>query len=140
MSYIHFPKSLLDETTGRPVQQGVRLLEPLKAASAAGKVPFNILEESQMSGEPEVHRKHADLWGCLEGEAAFLCGGELVHAAVRLNADGTQNEDEIKGEGIVGADELVLKAGDWLWIPAGMPHQHRANDFVRLIIIKIPTV
>ena len=140
MSYVLFPKSVIDQTLQAPTEPGVRLLEPLKTLALAGKVPFNILEESHMSGEPEVHLKHADLWGCLEGEATFLCGGELVGQTARINADGSPNENELKGDSITGAQETVVGVGDWLWIPAGMPHQHRADTSVRMIIIKIPTV
>ena len=34
---------------------------------------------------------------------------------------------------------MILKQGDWLWIPAGEPHQHSATGTARLVIIKIPS-
>ena len=137
MNYHVFRKALIDRTLQTPVQTGVRLLEPLKSAASAEKIPFNILEESEMNGEPEVHRAHADLWGCLEGEAVFTCGGTLSGASPRLAPDGSPNEQELKGEKVEGGEDVTVAPGDWLWIPAGVPHQHKAERTVRMIIIKI---
>lgn len=138
MNYKVFRKAVIEETLHTPAQDGVRLLEPLKSLSAADVVPLNILEEKQKSGESEVHRAHHDLWQCLEGEAVFVCGGILHNAIARQNSDGSPNGNELTGDAIDGGEEITLKPGDWLWIPSGIPHQHRATETVRMIIIKIP--
>lgn len=117
---------------------GKRLLEPLKTIAAANGLPLNILEDREVANEAEVHRHEGDLWGCLEGEVTFSYGGVLVGAQMRTRSDGAVNELEIKARDISGGTEAVLKPGDWLWIPAGQPHAHRAAKTARLFIIKIP--
>lgn len=138
-SFVHIPKSLIDETLAQEPQQGKRELEPLKAFSKQAGIAFNILEDSQVeNNQAEVHQEQADLWLCLEGEVAFICSGEMNEPRFRALPDGSENQKEIYAETISGGTEVVLKAGDWLWIPAGVPHQHNTSDTARLIIIKIP--
>jgi len=52
--------------------------------------------------------------------------------------DGSENPDEVRSKTISGGTTYVLKPGDWLWIPAGVPHQHSAQGTARLVIVKIP--
>lgn len=131
-------KSLISEVLGvRPIK-GKRLLEPLKTFSAEKKLPFNILEDTEVTNEVEVHMNEGDLWYCLEGEVTFVCGGEMQEPSFRKNADGTENKSEIKASGIKNGETLFLKSGDWLWIPSGEPHQHSSSGTARLVIIKIP--
>ena len=118
---------------------GKKNLEPFIAFAKAKNLPFNILEDHRVTtNNAEVHLDEADLWLCLEGEVTFVCDGELVEPCFSKKADGTPNERELKSKAINGGTTHVLKSGDWLWIPAGVPHQHSAADIARLIIIKIP--
>ncbi len=127
-------QSLLQQA---PVQ-GKRLLEPLKTRAKETGFPVMVLEDHQIEHTmAEVHRGEDDLWLCLEGEATFVCGGELKDAVANVDKDGRTDEQEWKGR-IEGGIEYVLKPGDWLWIPAGEPHQHSATGTARLAIIKIP--
>ena len=130
-------KSQIDETLKSPSQQGKRLLEPLKTFSAEYKVPLNILEDKEVDNEVEVHRHQADLWLCLEGEVTFEYGGELINPWAKKNTDGSINDKEIKDRKIRNGMIVTLKAGDWLYIPAGQPHTHRTNKTARLVIIKL---
>ncbi len=128
-------KALLQEYSSSPVK---KLIEPIKAFSAENKIPFNILEDVNINNDAEIHKHEADIWYCLDGEVTFVYGGELVDPWVKKNADGTVDDREWKGKTIKNGTEVILKPGDWLWIPAGQPHQHMTNTRARLVIIKIP--
>ncbi len=118
---------------------GKRLLEPLKSLAALHKLPLNILEDQNVSNDAEVHAHESDLWLCLEGEITFVCGGEMIEPWFGKKADGSPNENELKAKEIRGGTEIVLKPGDWLWIPVGEPHLHHTKGVARLVIIKIPS-
>lgn len=120
--------------------QGKRLLDPLKAFSKAEGVPFNILEDKNVDNDAEVHTHEADLWYCLEGEVTFVVGGEMVDPKPKDNKDGTFDNRELKSKEIISGTEISMKAGDWLWIPAGEPHKHKTDSVARLVIIKIPQI
>ena len=119
---------------------GKRLLEPLKSIAAANALPFNILEDKNVSNDAEVHMHEGDLWCCLAGRVTFVCGGKMVSPWFWEKADGTKNKNEIKAKKIKGGKTMVLSPGDWLWIPAGVSHSHRTKGTARLVIIKIPKV
>ena len=124
-------KELIDQTLKTGAQPGKNLLEPLKFLATENKLPFKILEDKDVVNEAEVHKTEGDLWYCLEGEVKFIYGGELVEPReVKTN--------ELKAGGIKGGSEIILKPGDWFWIPAGQPHQHSCSGTARLMIIKIP--
>ena len=131
-------KDIIKQTLATPTQNGTRLLEPLKSMSIENTMPFNILDEQASRGDVEVHTIDNDLWYCIEGETTFLCGGEMIHPIMRKNQDGTDNEHELKGDDIKNGETIVIRAGDWLWIPAGEPHYHITEKCVRIAIIKIP--
>ena len=139
MSFSVIKKEMIDEMLTLSSEQGKRLLEPLKTFSSKEGLPINVLEDTNVSNDAEVHRHEADLWLCLSGEVTFICGGELVQGTPRTLKDGTVDEREWKAKEIKGGKETVLKAGDWLHISAGVPHQHRATGTAKLVIIKIPT-
>ena len=128
----------IDATLAAPATPGKPLLEPLKSIAAANGLPMNILEDREVSNEVEVHRNEGDLWGCLEGEVTFVYGGKMVSPSAKKLPDGGVDDREIKAKEIRGGTEAILKAGDWLWIPAGQPHCHRTDKTARLYIIKIP--
>lgn len=117
---------------------GKNLLEPLKSTAIERGLPFKILEDHQVVNDAEVHVHEGDLWYCLEGEVTFIYGGVLVEPQVKVRKDGTKDASEQFSKEIFGGTEVVLKPGDWLWIPAGEPHQHSCPDTARLMIIKIP--
>src|SRR3989338_8026140 len=126
----------IQEILKKPATKGKKHLEPLKSRLIAGEIPFGIMEDSEVAEtESEIHKHEGDLWFCLEGEAEFVCGGKLIDSKVRDNSGGK----ELYGTGIEGGEKIVLSAGDWLWIPAGVPHLHRASETARLVIIKVPS-
>ena len=131
-------ENIIKQTLSSVPVQGKRLLEPLRTLSLKEKIPLNILEDKDIVNEAEVHTHEADLWLCLEGEVTFTCGGEMLKPWFKKNTDGTEDQREIKAKKISGGTQFVLKAGDWLWIPAGVSHQHQTSSLARLVIIKIP--
>jgi mannose-6-phosphate isomerase-like protein (cupin superfamily) len=137
---IHIPKEIIDETLRQPALHGKRNTEPLKSFSKAHGASITILEDTDVVNDAEVHMHEADLWGCIDGEVTFLCGGELVDSWYGKRADGSDNPNELKAKTIKGGTEIIVKAGDWLQIPAGEPHQHSCEGTARLFIIKIPKV
>lgn len=126
------------KTLSQEAVPGKRLLEPLKSRALAEQLPINILEDTKVSNEAEVHRHEGDLWYCIEGEVTFVYGGELVEPWAKQLPDGGTDDYEIKAKEITNGTEAVLKPGDWLWIPAGQPHLHKTAGTARLVIIKIP--
>lgn len=126
------------EMLALPAQDGKRELEPLKAFSRANNVPLNILEDTNVDNEVEVHVHMGDLWYCLEGEVTFTHGGEPVDPRSKVKKDGTIDEDEIRAQEIKNGTTTILSAGDWLWIPPGVAHKHQCRGTAKLAIIKIP--
>lgn len=69
-------------------------------------------------GEAEVHLGDTDTIRVVEGEAAFVVGGELV--------DGREvSPGEIRGPSVKGGRVLNLKPGDVVVVPHGTPHWFR---------------
>jgi mannose-6-phosphate isomerase-like protein (cupin superfamily) len=138
MKSIHLEMGLIEKTLATSPVQGKHLVEPLKSFAEQNGCPVKILEDVGVVNEAEVHKKEDDLWQCLEGEVTFVCGGELINPYFVKKKDGSDNPDEIKSKEIAGGTEIILKPGDWLWIPAGEAHQHSCGGTARLVIIKIP--
>ena len=118
--------------------QGKNVLEPLKGIAHAQSLAFNIIELAEHTNKVEVHKFLNDLWFCLEGEVRFLCGGRMQESHTRVRSDGTLDKTEMRAKSLDGAQETIVRLGDWFWIPAGTPHQHITEKTARLMIIKIP--
>lgn len=131
-------KEIFERTLTQEAVQGKRQLEPLKSLAAEHGLPINVLEDTDVANDAEIHKHEGDLWQCLEGEVIFVYGGEMVDPWVHKSSDGSENPNELKAKEIRNGTEVILKPGDWLWIPPGQPHQHRASGTARLVIIKIP--
>src|SRR3989344_2530397 len=125
------------------LKDGKYTLEPLKSLTKNTGVPVNILVDKNVPrgvNEAEIHRHEADLWIGIDGEVHFQVGGVLVEPYAKKNADGSQNDLELKAKEISGGQEYTLSEGDILYIPEGQPHVHWTdeNQTARLWIIKIP--
>ena len=127
-----FKKEEVDKVLAMAPEIGKRML--FKSSDN----PVGILEDKDVVNDAEVHKTEGDLWLCLEGEVTFICGGELVDPWFSKDKDGKDKLNELKAKEIKGGTEMTLKPGDWLWIPAGEPHQHKCSGLSRLVIIKIP--
>ena len=135
---VYISKSKVDETLAQSPKQGKKLLEPIKSIAAQTNSPLKIIELDHHTNVPEVHTYLDDLWCCIEGEVRFFVGGTMIEPRTRVAPDGTLDETEMRAKGLEGAEEIVMKPGDWLWIPSGMPHRHITDKIARLFIIKIP--
>ena len=117
----------------KPIQ-GKRQLEPLKSLFLAKKIPFTIIEDCNVNKtEAEVHKQEGDLICCLEGKITFVYGGKLVDPWTRDGSDG----NELGGHDIRNGTSVILKPGDWLWIPPHQPHLHKTSGVARMILAKI---
>src|SRR6476659_5623517 len=78
------------------------------------------------SGQSEVHQNWNDNIFIQDGETSFVVGGAATDAKER-------EPGELRGSAISGGKTVVLHAGDYLFVPAGVPHQmivepgHRAT-------------
>jgi quercetin dioxygenase-like cupin family protein len=72
-------------------------------------------QRSDKGNEPEVHTYRTHYIHVLSGEATLVYGGTVTNA--RETSPG-----QIRGDGITGGTSLVVRGGDFLQIPAGMPH------------------
>jgi mannose-6-phosphate isomerase-like protein (cupin superfamily) len=70
---------------------------------------------SDTGNEVEVHAHWSHYINVLSGEAVLSYGGTVVNA--RDSAPG-----QIRGSSITGGKSMTLHAGDYVQIPAGMPH------------------
>jgi hypothetical protein len=131
-------RDLIEETLRSAPRRGKHLLEPLRTLAVEQELPFKVLEDTAISTTPEIHKTKGDLWCCVEGEVEFHYGGELADAVALIGADGIPDPDELRGSSIVGGTTVVLRKGDWLWIPPGHPHAHASAGTARMLIVKIP--
>lgn len=91
---------------------------------------FTMLSYRSKSGGAEVHTKFADFFYVLEGSATLQTGGKLVNPT----QTGT---DEPRGTAIEGASETPLHVGDFVHIPATVPHRliiPEGTDFYYFVI------
>ncbi len=68
------------------------------------------------SGLAEIHDNWSDHIFIQKGEASFIIGGVAVDA--KITAPG-----ERRGTAIEGGTTMVVRPGDYLFIPPGTPHQ-----------------
>ena len=139
MKNIHISKKLIEETLATVPTPGKRLIEPFAKFAVDNALPMIILEDNEATDNvAELHVLEGDLWYCLEGEAKFVLGGELVNPYANINADGTENRNEWKAKSIINGDEMTITPGDWLWIPPNQPHHRFTKGNSRFVMIKIP--
>lgn len=132
-------KKDLEKVLSITPREGKRLLE-WDPRCVNRKIPFNILEDTYVENEAEVHTREGDYWECVQGRVVFLVGGILSEPRVVKSVPSFPSNEiiEWKGKEIKEGEEVVLEAGDRLWIPPGVPHSHKVlNGTARLMITKI---
>jgi mannose-6-phosphate isomerase-like protein (cupin superfamily) len=70
---------------------------------------------SDAGNEAEVHAHWSHYMNILSGEAVLTYGGTVTNP--RDTGPG-----QVRGQGITGGKSMTLHAGDYVQIPAGMPH------------------
>ena len=79
-----------------------------------------------------VHSKTADVWVVREGSGTLVTGGTLVDPKVNANGD-------LSGSAIQGGVERVIKTGDVVFIPAGVPHGVKESKSITWLNIRFDT-
>ena len=72
-------------------------------------------QRSDKGNEPEVHTYRTHYIQVLSGEATLVYGDTVSNA--RESGPG-----QIRGDSITGGKSMTVKTGDFVQIPAGMPH------------------
>ena len=75
---------------------------------------------SDTGNVPEVHTHWTHYIQVLGGEATLAYGGTVTNAK-------ETGPGQIRGDAIVGGTSMTVRTGDFLQIPAGMPHQFTAT-------------
>jgi quercetin dioxygenase-like cupin family protein len=92
---------------------------PLASVPVFKMGPFNVNVEHRL-GAPaaaqaaSVHDKDAELFYMIDGTATLVTGGKLV--------DGTKDGDNWRGKAIDGGTSKKMSKGDFMLVPAGVPH------------------
>ena len=73
-------------------------------------------QRSDKGNEPEVHTHWTHYIHVLSGDATLIYGGTVSNS--RETSPG-----QIRGDAITGGTKMTVHAGDFLQIPAGMPHE-----------------
>jgi mannose-6-phosphate isomerase-like protein (cupin superfamily) len=95
---------------------------------------FKILvAEHGTPGEVEIHETDTDLIYCFEGEAEFVTGGTPLGMK-------TTAAHEQRGTSIRDGQSRIIKGGDILVVPAGVPHWFKTiQKHFRYSVVKIKT-
>src|ERR1700694_2449450 len=81
------------------------------------------------------HGKKSDFIVIQDGEGTFMSGGELVNGK-----SGGEDQGDLRGESIRGGGSKVLKPGDVMFVPAGVPHGFIATkDHVTFVMVRFDT-
>lgn len=132
------PKKVWSKTLKSKPIKGKRLLYPFNNYWDKFGFPVRIVEDVKIINDAEVHLTEDDLWFCIEGKVRFTVGGQLVNPRNSIDTNGQQNFDELSAKKIKNGKIIEMRGGDWLYVPAGQPHQHGTKGVARLVIIKIP--
>ena len=76
---------------------------------------FTMLSTRVKSGGAELHKKFADIFVVLDGEATEVTGGTII--------DPSGTGDEVRGTRVEGGTAQLLHKGDVITIAANTPHQ-----------------
>jgi len=133
-------------TTGPPAPKDKALdlpLEMLQAVAreiaAKGEITQRVIEGGTFSvnvrhiagAETALqHGKIAEVWVVRDGTGTVATGGTLVDAAPG------SGPGELRGSGIRGGVERVIKAGDLVYIPPGVPHGIRESTSITYLNIR----
>ena len=92
-----------------------------------------ILLRRTAPGKAEVHQKQADVWYVIDGGCLLVTGGTVKNAA-------PGSAGEIRGAGIEDGEEHHLAKGDFIRVPAGVPHWIKKIEGKEIvyIVVKYP--
>jgi uncharacterized RmlC-like cupin family protein len=128
----------VDHTTqSQLLEKGKDLKQSAAASNGSASVKvsdypnhYTMLSYRSKNGGGEIHEKFADFFYVVHGNATLLTGGKLMNPA-------TASPGEIRGSGVEGGTETALHEGDFVHIPANVPHQlviASGRDFYYFVI------
>src|SRR2546430_13273242 len=89
-----------------------------------------ILLRRTLPGQAEVHEHQADAWYVIDGGCVFVTGGSVVNGA-------PSGPGEIRGASIAGGDEHHIAKGDFISVPAGVPHWVKKIEGKEIVYIVV---
>jgi len=89
-----------------------------------------ILLRRTLPGLAEVHEHQADAWYVIDGGCVFVTGGSVVNGA-------QSGPGEIRGASISGGDEHHIAKGDFISVPAGVPHWVKKIEGKEIVYIVV---
>lgn len=76
------------------------------------------------------HGRITEVWVVREGIGTVVTGGEIV------NPEAGAGPGDFRGSGISGGEERVIKAGDLVFIPPGVPHHIKETESIVYLNIR----
>jgi len=89
-----------------------------------------ILLRRTAPGKAEVHASETDVWYVIDGGCVFVSGGSLIGGA-------EISPGQIRGSGITGGEERTIAKGDFIRVPAGVPHWVKKIDGKEIVYIVV---
>src|SRR6266700_1239492 len=89
-----------------------------------------ILLRRTLPGQAEVHEHQADAWYVIDGGCDFVTGGTVIDGA-------QESPGEIRGASIAGGEEHHIAKGDFIRVPAGVPHWVKKIEGKELVYIVV---
>ena len=89
-----------------------------------------ILLRRTLPGKAEVHEHQADAWYVIDGGCDFVTGGTVLDGA-------QESAGEIRGASIAGGDEYHIAKGDFISVPAGVPHWVKKIEGKEIVYIVV---
>jgi len=87
-----------------------------KGGALAGSSDFTAsMARRTAAGQVEIHAKETDIFYIIDGAATFMTGGTMVGGK-------ESRPNQMLGTDIQGGQTHQLKKGDFISIPAGVPH------------------
>jgi uncharacterized RmlC-like cupin family protein len=77
---------------------------------------YTMLAYRSKTASSELHQNFADIFYVVRGDAKLLTGGKLVNPT-------TASPGEMRGSSVESGSETTLHPGDFVHIPANVPHQ-----------------
>jgi mannose-6-phosphate isomerase-like protein (cupin superfamily) len=101
-----------------------------------GEKGYNMEVRRLVGPQPILqHGKKSDFMVIQDGEGTFMSGGELVNGK-----PGGEDQGDMRGESIQNGVSRVLKPGDVVFVPAGLPHGFvETKDHVTFVMVRFDT-
>ena len=124
---VDFPLSELESTFKEMDAQKLATVRLLEGGSYNVNIRRLVGSESAL-----IHPKTTDVWVVREGSGTLVTGGALIDPKTGANGDSS-------GSGIRGGVERVIKTGDVVFIPAGVPHGVKESQSITWQNIRFDT-